>query len=45
MFECKYKFELEDSITSAKYVYKSQRRKKDVVIAVMLPILILVMVG
>lgn len=45
MFECKYKFELEDSITSAKYVYKSQRRKRDVVIAVMLPILILVMVG
>ena len=45
MFECKYKFELEDSIISAKYVYKSQRRKRDVVIAVMLPVLILIMVG
>lgn len=45
MFECKYKFELEDSIISAKYVYKSQRKKKDLVIAYMLPILIVVMVG
>lgn len=45
MFECKYKFTLEDSIKSAKYVYKSQRKKKDVVVAVLLPILIVVMVG
>lgn len=27
MFECKYKYELEDSLTSAKYVYKSQKKE------------------
>lgn len=45
MFECKYKFELEDSLVSAKYVYRSQKRKQDKVIAIMLPILIVLMVG
>ncbi len=45
MFECKYKYELEDSLTCAKYVYKSQRRKRDKVIAIMIPILICVMVA
>ncbi len=43
MFECKYKFELEDCLTSAKYVYKSQKRKQDKIIAVLIPILIVVM--
>lgn len=45
MFECKYKFELSDSITSAKYVYKSQKRKRDVVLASLIPILILCMIA
>ncbi len=45
MFECKYKFELEDSIKCAKYVYKSGRRKRDKVISVMIPVLIAIMVG
>ena len=44
MFECKYKFELEDSITSAKYVYKSQKRKQDKIMAVLIPILIVAMI-
>ena len=43
MFECKYKFELEDSLISAKYVYKSQRRKMDKVITALIPILIVIM--
>ena len=25
MFECKFKYELEDSLVSAKYIYKSQK--------------------
>ncbi|MBE5740910.1 MAG: hypothetical protein E7351_00020 [Clostridiales bacterium] len=45
MFECKYKLELEDSIVSAKYVYKSQKRTQDKVIAIMIPILMLCMVA
>ena len=45
MFKCKYKFELEDSITSAKYVYKSQKRKQDKVIAFLIPILMVSMVA
>ncbi len=45
MFECKYKFELADSLICAKYVYKSGRRKRDKVVAIMLPILIVIMVG
>lgn len=45
MFECKYKLELQDCITSAKYVYKSQKRKKDKVIAILIPILMLCMIG
>ena len=45
MFECKFKYELEDSIVSAKYIYKSQKRKQDKVIAVLIPILIVCMIG
>ncbi len=45
MFECKFKYELEDSIASAKYIYKSQKRKQDKVIAILIPILIACMVG
>ena len=45
MFECKYKYELEDSIISAKYVYKSQKRKQDKVIAILIPILMVAMVA
>ena len=44
MFECKYKFELEDAILSAKYVYNSQKRKQDKVIAFLIPILLVAMV-
>ena len=44
-FSCKYKFELSDSIIGAKYVYKSQKRTQDKVIAVLLPILFLVMLA
>lgn len=45
MFECKYKYELEDSIISAKYVYKSQKRKQDKVIAILIPILMVAMIA
>ena len=45
MFECNYKFELADNIKCAKYVYNSQKRKKDKVIAIMLPILLLAMIA
>lgn len=45
MFECKYKFELEDSIRCAKYVYKSQKRKQDKIIAILIPILMVCMVA
>lgn len=45
MFECKYKFEIEDSVVSAKYVYKSQRRKQDKVIAILIPILMVCIVA
>ena len=45
MFECKYKFELEDNLICAKYVYKLQKRKQDKVIAVLIPILMIAMVA
>lgn len=45
MFECKYKFQLDDNIKCAKYVYNSQKRKQDKVIAIMLPILLLAMIA
>ena len=45
MFECKFKYELEDCIVSAKYIYKSQKRKQDKVVAILIPILMLCMVG
>lgn len=45
MFECKYKYELEDCLTSAKYVFRSQRRKKDKIIAGMIPVLLLAMIA
>lgn len=40
MFECKYKFELSDSIICAKHVYNSQKRKQDKIIAILVPILL-----
>ena len=45
MFTCKFKYELEDSIVSAKYIYKSQKRTQDKVIAVLIPILMAAMVA
>ena len=45
MFECKFKFELEDSLKSAKYIYKSQKRKQDKVIAILIPFLLAAMVA
>lgn len=45
MFECKFKYELEDSLVSAKYIYKSQKRTQDKVIAILIPILIACMIG
>ena len=45
MFECKYKFELEDMLVSAKYVYKSQKKTKDKVIAILIPILMVAVVA
>ncbi len=44
MFGCRYKFELEDSVTSAKYVYRSQRRRQDKIVAVLIPILMVAMI-
>ena len=45
MFECKYKYQLEDSLISAKYVFRSQKRKKDKIIAAMIPILLVAMIA
>ena len=45
MFECIFKYELEDSIVSAKYIYKSQKRTQDKVIAILIPVLILSMIA
>ncbi len=45
MFECKFKYELEDSIVSAKYIYKSQKRKQDKFIAILIPILLACMIA
>ena len=45
MFECNYKYELEDSIVCSKYVYKSQKRRQDKIIAILIPILMVCMVG
>ncbi len=45
MFSCKYKYELEDSLISAKYVFRSQKRTKDKVIAIMIPILLVAMIA
>ena len=45
MIECKYKCELDDCVQSAKYVYKSQKRKQDKVIAILIPILMACMVA
>lgn len=45
MFECKYKFELVDSLVSAKYVYKSQKRKQDKIIAILIPFLMVAMIA
>ena len=45
MFECKYKLGLEDSIKCAKYVYKSQKRKQDKVIAILIPFLMVAIIA
>ena len=45
MFECKYKLELEDSIKCAKYVYKSQKRKQDKIIAILIPFLMIAIIA
>lgn len=45
MFECKFKYELEDCLVSAKYIYKSQKRKQDKIIAILIPILMICMIG
>ncbi len=45
MFECKFKYELEDSVVSAKYIYKSQKRTREKVIAILIPILLVSMIG
>jgi len=45
MFECKYKYEVEDSIVCAKYIYKSQKRTQDKIIAFLIPVLMACMVG
>lgn len=45
MFECSYKFELSDCLTCAKYVYKSQKRKQDKIIAILIPILLVGMIA
>lgn len=45
MFECKFKYELEDSLVSSKYIYKSQKRKQDKIIAILIPILLVCMIG
>ncbi len=45
MFECNYKYELDDSIVCSKYVYKSQKRRQDKIIAILIPILMVCMVA
>ena len=45
MYQCKFKLTQDDCITCAKYVYKSQKRKKDKVIAILIPILLACMVA
>ena len=45
MFTCKFKYELEDSIVSAKYIYKSQKRTQDKIIAALIPILMAAMIA
>lgn len=45
IFECKYKLDIEDCVQSAKYVYRSQKRKQDKIIAILVPILMLAMVA
>ena len=45
MFTCKYKLELDDSIKCAKYVYKSQKRKQDKIIAILIPFLMVTVIA
>ena len=45
MFECNYKFTIDDAVKCAKYVYKSQRSKKEKFLLVAVPILLVIMVG
>lgn len=45
MYECKYKLELNDCIKCAKYVYKSQKRKQDKIMAALIPVLMVGMLA
>lgn len=45
MYRCKFKYELEDCLFSAKQVYLSQRRTKDKVITFMVPFLFVICIG
>lgn len=45
MFECKYKMEEIDCVIGARYVYRSQKRKQDKVVAILLPILMVCMLA
>lgn len=45
MFECNYKFMIEDAKKCAKYVYKSQRRATEKILIVAIPILFALMSG
>lgn len=45
MFECNYKFTIQDASKCARYVFKSQRGGKERFLAIAVPMLLLVMVG
>ena len=42
MFECNYKFTIDDAIKCAKYVYKSGRSKKEKIILYAVPVLLVI---
>lgn len=45
MFECNYKFTISDAIKCAKYVYKSQRSKKEKFLLFATPVLLILVIG
>ena len=45
MFECSYKFTIQDAIKCAKYVYRSQRRKQEKIVIFALPFLLLAIIA